>query len=782
MTMYKSIDLSQGHFDSNGTLKHIRSSLNITLILSTLLIFLLSRITTANLGVHFKDHLTLRHNNDLALKICREIVHLSKNQQFHIVDLRGNPSETTLGQDLHESSISTVSISQHSKFSLFPRSQNQKNLIVFLTETNTIFSLILATASHRDQTCNYPSQRIPTNFSYTCSSFYAENNVRGELPNYCVTFDSVVGSEQVNTTCQYRLHLTPAELNGKSPLTNHSFSLTRGLYSHNIWNYRNYIVFMVDQKSWRRLTSKQESPGIEESRHSSSSTFSSEDVIESRNLIFLFDVFWRFFRGQRTTICFKKQCIWYDRIERSLLYYGGSKNERYFDFNFRVFEDQTSTVFDYKVGLGLALRFSRDGFTTPEIYSEVFNLIFGEDVECFILDEKYTPYGDAGLQQDLDLIIYEGGHVLEESEISQFHLTPSFDSVHYCFLAPRRGFMPQYLVVIKCFSPPVWLAIITAIATSWLMQWVFQRFQVAHFAHFYSDAEVSALEESPAFLAIFSYFLNGSPPTLLLGRFLTGKICFLVFTFFNLIIGTVLQSGMTTLLSKYVRYSDIETLEELEQSGLYIQTPMSIEALSDILGHSEHAPLKHQLTDSRYNYERLVAKLLSEYDPDGSFCDRSPNSTNVSDNCTEKISELEKNVVSIAGLDAYLARLPYSLLRAKNRVTPRGFLTVTEIEFHLIDECLTVYPISYLIVENSILTELFDKKMSQLIESGYTARCLFPKATEYYLESSPQTYEGEGSLRPFSMIDLQLAFISLGVGLVVSFLVFIIELYYGWSK
>ncbi|CAH0383395.1 unnamed protein product [Bemisia tabaci] len=777
MKMCKSTDLPQGLLHSNGTSKRIWSSFNITLQLRVLLIFLLPRIATATLGAHSNDHLTLSYKNDLTLKICREIVHLSKNRQFHIVDLRRNPPVTSLVRSLHESSISTVSIRHHSELSLFSRNRNQKNLIIFLTETNNIFSLILTTASHRNET------RIPANFSYTSSNSYAENIVQGELPNYCVTYDSVVGSEQVNTSCNYRLNLTPAELKGESPLTDQLLSFTRGLYSHNIWNYKNCIVFMVDQKSWRKLTSKQERPGIKKSQYSFSSVLTKSDEIESRNLIFLFDVFWRFFRGHRTTICFKQHCIWYDRSERSLLFYGGSKNERYFDFTPPVFQDRMSDDYVYKIGIGHALHFSRFDFKTPQLFGELLNLIFERDIEHFMLDKRDALYGDAGLQQNLDLIIYEGGYILEESEISQFHLTPSFDSLYYCILAPRRGFMPQYLVVVKCFSPPVWLAILIALATSWLMQWAFQRFQVKYFAHFYSDAEISAFEDSSPFLAIYSYFLSGSPPFLLLGKFLTGKICFFVFTFFNLIIGTVLQSGLTTLLTSYVRYSDIETLAELEQSGLYIQT-QSVEAISDILGQSEHALLKHQLTDSRYYYEQQTAiELLYEYNHNNILCDwTSPNLTAKSNNCTEKISALEKNMVSMTGVDAYLARTPYSFLTAKNRVTPRGFFNSAEIEFHLIGECLTTYPISYMIVENSIFTEIFDKKMSQLIENGWTVSILSSDLTEYYFESFPQRYDGEGSLRPFSMIDLQLAFISLGAGLLVSFFVFLIELYCGWSK
>ena len=119
MKMCKSTDLPQGLLHSNGTSKRIWSSFNITLQLRVLLIFLLPRIATATLGAHSNDHLTLSYKNDLTLKICREIVHLSKNRQFHVVDLRRNPPVTTLVRSLHESSISTVSIRQYGKMSLF---------------------------------------------------------------------------------------------------------------------------------------------------------------------------------------------------------------------------------------------------------------------------------------------------------------------------------------------------------------------------------------------------------------------------------------------------------------------------------------------------------------------------------------------------------------------------------------------------------------------------------------------------------------------------------------
>ncbi|XP_072161065.1 uncharacterized protein [Bemisia tabaci] len=656
--------------------------------------------------------------------------------------------------------------------SLLSQSQHPKNIIFFLKETNDIFSLILATASQENEITNYPD--ISANFSDVIFEHDTEKHVPGELPNYCVVYNSAE-SEQKNGSCDFRVDITPAELDGRSPLTDDLLILTRGLYSHDVWNYENHIVFIVDEQSWRKLNADQKCPGID----TPDTTILTDAEIDSCNLIFLFDLFWRFFRGQRTTICFETYCVWYDRFEGRLDRYEGTTDERYFDFSFRGYRDKKYTV-AVTYDDGSLMSTSAFWGATPHIIFEVIRVIsrkIGSKENYYNLPEDSIIMStDDGLRHNVDLIVYESSYGPKASELPRSHHPPIIDSFSYCLLAPRRGFMPQYLVVVKCFSPPVWVATVMAIGTSWFMQWLFQWSQVTHFTRFYSDAEILAYEESPAFLTIYSYLLNGSPPVLLLGKLLTGKVCFLVFTFFSLIVGTVIQSGMTTLLSSYVRYADIETLQELEQSGLYIQTP-DTEMLPELLEQSGHASLRDRLTKSKFYYDELFPDPLSELE-DTRFREFLP----LQNNTSELKATLMKSVDMIMETDAFAARVPYSLLSVKNRIPVDA--NKENIELHLIDECLVTYPFSYLIVKNSILTEIFDESVHRLLENGVMADSFRADTfeTQIYFGYIAERNSGEGSLRPFSMIDLQLAFISLGIGYLISFMAFVIELYVGLSK
>ncbi|CAH0388926.1 unnamed protein product [Bemisia tabaci] len=762
---------SSGKLYGYGCSNYIISPSNIFLKIEILFIILL---TINTIAAYSDNHHALNGSNPLTLKICKETVQISRNRQIYIVNLRGDRAVTPLIQDLHKSSILTSSVTHHNGLSHLAGNQHQKNTLFFLKETNDIFSLILTTASLQRRDGIYGGEQIFTSVS---DGMYL---VQRELPNYCV-INSLVELEQANLTCDFRVHITPAELEGKSPLTDHLLTFTRGLYSHDIWNYKNYIVFIIDKRSWRGANLEPKWRMVKTLHHPSNvSHLVNEDETDSCNLVFLFDFFWRFFRGQRTIICFEAYCVWYDRIERRLVYHRGFEDERYFDFSFRGFRDN---IFRTTYGFLPNVTSMFSGSLLP-ILAKVIEGI-SDYINCtedwFYWEGKGVLDGDIGLKHNLDLILCEGGFRLNQSEQSKFHYSPSFDSVSFCILAPRRGFMPQFLVVVKCFSPPVWVAMIMALVTSWLMQWLFQWFQVTHFAHYYSETEIFTYENSPAFFTIYAYLLSGSPPTLLLGKFFTGKICFLIFTFLSLILGTVLQSGMTTLLSSYVRYSDIETLKEFEQSELHIQT-YDIEFLSDLLDHAGHSPLKTRLSQSiLYYYDYIEYNLFEMYHAffeNKHNLEFSKNDTSLTGEEFSSQNKIEKNLALTVAADAFLARVPYETQSVKNRIT-YGYLE--DIEFHIVDECLTTYPYSHLVVKNSILTDVQDNITTWLLENGEIAN-LLRTLKPFFDTEAQEACSGEGSLRSFSMIDLQLAFISLGLGHFISVLVFVIELYIGLSK
>ena len=123
-------------------------------------------------------------------------------------------------------------------------------------------------------------------------------------------------------------------------------------------------------------------------------------------------------------------------------------------------------------------------------------------------------------------------------------------------------------------------------------------------------------DSSSSIHMIYAYFICGSPPRVMLGELFTGKILFSVFIFSALIISNVFLGGMTTLLTSKVQCPEIDTLQDLEDSDLFIQVPERESAAVNFakLGFSEK--LISRLSSTLENYIITISLTVGLWDFD----------------------------------------------------------------------------------------------------------------------------------------------------------------------
>lgn len=290
----------------------------------------------------------------------------------------------------------------------------------------------------------------------------------------------------------------------------------------------------------------------------------------------------------------------------------------------------------------------------------------------------------------------------------------------------------------------------------------------------------------PVFLTVYSYFICGSPPRLLLGHLSTGKILFLIFSFSVLIVSTLFQSGMTTLLSDRLRYPNIDTLSGLVESDLFIQSIEPKKTHSYFDQQPQYDGIRDKLLTSYHDYNMLLLDpFYRNYSGDTLLLhdiNGRARATMISTDGNRTAKKIMENINSMMESDAFLLSAPYTFIR-KNTVTLTELKTGQGYNYHVVKECLTTYPLLFPFLKNMFLFDEISSIIAQLLETGHVKR-KFEEANGFYsfsMVASPQKDIAEAR-RPYNLTDLQPAFFSLLIGYLISFLCFIGELLLDYNR
>ncbi|CAH0393079.1 unnamed protein product [Bemisia tabaci] len=691
-----------------------------------------------------------------ALIICKKTAEVSGRAHFYVVSTNSEFPIQKLIRKLHENMIDTVFITHHNLLQKSKVGGLAKNIIVFLNSLEEIMNLILDTASKS------ASESVSRNAT----------NESPKLNHYCLQ-DALrhFGMVRGNKTCDFTIQLTRTELDGKAELAGPICELTKSLYANKVWNYNNYITFMLPTPKKGDFASCSDTTEL------------------GRQLNFTLRFFWRFFRGDRTFICRGDVCCAYDPHMRILRRIEPTAKN---DFNIvSTLQGQS-----FKVGFVFKKNVLKFGeLSSPVAVSIVYKVITDIRIELqcdpivytICKDRTEIDYFKEAQQSNFDLLIYDG-NLYPNQDFSTFDFSVPVQSCSYCFITSRSEFMPQSLVPFKCFSLQTWAVILTTVASLYGAFYVFQRSQWTLFNRLYSTQMQREFENTSVSFYLYSFLVVGYPSRQLLGRVVTGKILFLIMSFFVLIVGTLFQSKMTTLLSKHARYPDIDTLEDLTNSDLMVQTP-DLETTSELLqDYPFYQSLKNKLTEGPFYVENKVYYQVKQdiYTISMNYSLPPEDPSAVLSRLERMKSEITSNLRSLTESDAFEMTISEMRYKYHGNILVPEYLNVYK-EFHLVKECMLTFPMIIQVQKRSQFSEYVIKKINAYSENGLLLSALSETSlSDMFL--SKRRYvndDDEDDFSPpevFTMQHLQPAFVCLILGWILSGIVFALELIIDVSK
>ncbi|CAH0392831.1 unnamed protein product [Bemisia tabaci] len=734
----------------------------------------------------------------LAFDVCKNTVLQSKQTLFHVVDFNCNPAVPSLVKLLHESSIQTVLINDPRKLTNSKFSGHRSNLIFFLNNLGELLSLILNFGTRQDKFKNSQQKIILDKLNPEKVSNFSRYN-RGVknndcelfdvLPRYCIRFDGIPMEPELRGACDETIDIISDDLWDTSILPDSVYHMTRGLYENKIWNSKNHLIFMIHKYQRDYPNAAPNSLPTERFQKFvdfQNTTFCNLGENTGADQKFHFKFFWRFFRGLKTVICSLEGCEKYDPFTEQIASYKGGKNESYFDFSWSNMHEKPISLLSDVVGGEVAIENYRVWPYFLNILDEVLD-DFQKSVNCTSVNSSrdIAEYNDTFLREDTEfdighrfgagLHVINFGKLYKKIDWSAFDYSVTIESLTLCIATPHSKHVPQYLVIFKAFTPVVWAFILITISVFVHMQYAFQLSQRQIFQHLYTETEIRTYEGTSSLLTVFSYFICGHPPRLLLGQYHTGKVLFTIFSFSALIISTVFLNGMTTLLSSQVRYPEIDTLKEFEEAGISLQMPNTNVSLDFLSQDKKYDALGRKITRTLQFITRSVVMEMEENkELDDFYTEPKSDKLNLTGEVEmdKYMSEILRNVAAILEADAVLESIPEGV-RAKKRVKLGRFLHEDPIEYHLVAECLMSYPVFFPILKNSFLFEKLNAMLARFLEAGLTQKT-FKKVTNYEFNDTASSAAEEP--RPYNLYDLQPAFIILLIGLFSSILVFVAEI------
>ncbi|CAH0394230.1 unnamed protein product [Bemisia tabaci] len=693
------------------------------------------------------------------LNLIQQTHKISETSSVYISNQNPNYAVSPLIRYFHSESISTITGHE-----ALCRSQKQSKIILFIIPTcSDILNLIMNSAEESKVRCHH---LVELNGGFIPKNGSSKNRGYNEVPNYCIDYSEADKTRRIGDqkkTCDFIVNITENDLRPGSEMSDSLFAQTQGLFYHPIWNAENYLIFAVQNE--------------EESNFQKGSVRHAGASINC-DLIFIFKLMWRLFRAFRAVICIEEACTRYDPSKAVLTAFPSRS-----DFNIPPPTLAGQTLF---LSLGV----------NNDISDGVFRLKYWDDAVLSVMrmivehmggsfelriDLHWTPNAlffpedySYALKQGADVLIFESS--LEDTDFRHLDVVPLLDQGEIVFMVPDKGFMPSFLTPAKCFSKLVWLLIIGSFVLLGFVHEIYRR--VCLLAES-STGEPQLADNVSTIFAIFSYIICVGQSRLLVGSS-TGRILFTVFTFSTLILSTAFLSLMVTYFSEKVRYTPLNTAEELRESDLLFQL-----SISDGVGLLTSDPkyewlIEHMVASYLFLKSELNLNLgwkgFVVYAEDADEVYWGGNSFNFSEATVKRVFMAIREIFRS---NAFITFLPYLARKNDLLTVPDPSSSYVTHDYHIATESIMSYPFDMRLLSNSPYGKRIKAISAHLLEAGILAESYEVEIGPRYLARLKQFDDEKGDpARAFTMVDLQLAFICLIVGHVLSSFVFIAELFY----
>jgi hypothetical protein len=307
----------------------------------------------------------------------------------------------------------------------------------------------------------------------------------------------------------------------------------------------------------------------------------------------------------------------------------------------------------------------------------------------------------------------------------EFTSSVGFDNL--CIIVPKAKLLPKWLAFFRVFHLHVHFALFFVYVGCSLFDHILQRIY-------------SLFKPVDKDISLITTFMEMLPPFLSLSlvrmpSFRAEKVFVTSCFIFGIIIASSFQGKLVTVLSKPDYYRDINTLEELDASGLFIGTG-SVNLVENTFS-TEDSPLVNHLRN------KIIYRLLEN-----------------------GIIDYVAKHQNIAALNR-LSNALYSVLLYRN--SDGTFL------LHIVEECPRTYSLAYIVPKGSPFLFRTNHIITQLVESGIVNK--WNENTYFNMTAFHRCeYSGNTSLKVFSLEDLQMAFLMLACGLSCSTIAFFVEL------
>jgi hypothetical protein len=327
-------------------------------------------------------------------------------------------------------------------------------------------------------------------------------------------------------------------------------------------------------------------------------------------------------------------------------------------------------------------------------------------------------------------VVYGRTQISLNSRFIMWYGTDSIDfsipvaSDKLCIVAPKAKRILKWKNMLTCYEPVVWLLLFLVYFASVVCFHFLQKFRL-------QNRSTGCL---PAFDVFQVFVLSpvSHPPKILMQRLLFAS-CLL----FSLVMMNTFQGLLVTRITSPNYGADIHTLEQLDDSNLQILTGSS--STRDVLKNGGYV-VSRKFKVFQGTREEMIQHVLKS---------------------DAAITERESSVRFLVA--------KYTL--------PDGTKLM-----HMVEECPAYYYLAYILSKHTPYLQAFNSFFRKVIESGLTEKWYWDPIDIKTKLSYTKSQLKQKTLKLFSLSDLQLAFYIFATGMLLSSLMFGVELSLGIRK
>jgi hypothetical protein len=334
--------------------------------------------------------------------------------------------------------------------------------------------------------------------------------------------------------------------------------------------------------------------------------------------------------------------------------------------------------------------------------------VFDKDMSYGEILENGTVTGLLGLVANNQVQISANGRFIMDYGIHNIEFTVPYSSDQICAVVPKAPKVPELVVLAHCFSLSSWLMIGFIFIVSTLI-WYLMGDCGTDWWQIYAVLHGIPVKIVPSSHQMF--FLMS---------------CMVL----NIIIVGLIEGSFYQVFSTVTYYKDIDSLKELDESGLPIAPTL-------------------------FSFAADKSKIMTSFE-------------------RKKVPPTKLNVLPMVAFHRNMTKFErkrdLQLLLKTDYLDKNG-----EPLLHMVNECLITFFVSFVVPRNSVFLPTLNEIISRAFETGLTLKWYQDVEFSTFLEKIQKRPRPETRVRSFSIHDIKAAFYVLLSGLLASLAVFSLE-------